>query len=127
MPSRKRPKEQPVTVADDPVKRFAAAVRESEARERDRRRREQRAREDAAAAARRAAEHAAAVEAAERELRAAIEDVRAAKRNKRGTAEADGRWKLAKARVIELQTGAPPAWADTPGTATADEALAPES
>ena len=35
-------------------------------------------------------------------------------------AEADAAWRQAKARVIELETGVAPEWADSTGTDTAD-------
>lgn len=73
--------------------------------------RKQRAEEEARAEERRAAEHAASLAAAQRDLQDAIEGVRVAKRAGKGTVEADTRWRAAKARVIELETGAPPAWA----------------
>lgn len=92
---------------------FAAALKESDAR--DRAARERKAKDDAARE-QRAAEisaHRDALADAHRDLDRAIEAVRTAKRNGRSTVEADAAWKVAKARVIELETGAPPAWAPT--------------
>lgn len=43
-----------------------------------------------------------------------MEAVRHAKQAGRGRAEADQAWKVAKAMVIELETGTPPAWAPKP-------------
>ncbi|SRR6266540_6864059 len=110
MPSRRRPKT-PRIDNDDPVKRFAAAVRESEERDRAACERKQRERNEAEHAAQLAAARAAALEHAHRELELAIEASRQARRRGRGTADADAAWKLAKSRVIELETGTPPAWA----------------
>ena len=51
-----------------------------------------------------------------------MEAVRNAKQVGRGRAEADQAWKVAKALVIELETGTPPAWAPKlPEPATTDE------
>ncbi len=100
---------------------FAAAVKESEARDKVQR---DTAREQRDAAAQRAADeraHADALKDARRELDRSIEAVRAAKRDGRSTVEADVRWKAAKARVIELETGARPTWAP-PDEAAPDEA-----
>lgn len=90
---------------------FAAAVKETEARDSARREKE---RTERAAAEQREAErraHADALATARRDLDKAIAAVRAAKRDGRSTVEADAAWKAAKARVIELETGAAPAWA----------------
>lgn len=90
---------------------FAAAVKETEARDSVRREKE---RTDRAAAEQREAErraHEDALATARRDLDKAIAAVRAAKRDGRSTVEADAVWKAAKARVIELETGALPAWA----------------
>jgi hypothetical protein len=100
--------------SDDAIERFAAALRESEEREaaeRERRRAER--------------EHADTLAAARRELEHAIEQVRGARRRGSGAAEADAVWRAAKARVIELETGAPPEWADHDETDTSDEPEAP--
>jgi hypothetical protein len=74
-------------------------------------------RERARNAATAAAEHAAALDAARRDLDEAIGDARAARRSGTGVATADAAWRRAKARLIELETGAPPDWAprDTNG------------
>ncbi len=95
----------------DPAEQFAAAMRESEerdkaARERNRLQQEAKARHDAEVAA-----HAQALVAARRDLERAIDAVRAAKRDGTSAVAADETWKVAKARVIELETGTPPAWA----------------
>jgi hypothetical protein len=98
---------------------FAAALKESEAR--DKTTRERKAKDDAARAQRQAdiEAHATSLADAHRDLERAIESVRAAKRNGRSTVEADVAWKAAKARVIELETGTPPAWAPAPVSASA--------
>ncbi len=90
---------------------FAAAVKETETRDKMQREKERQQRD---AAAQRVADeqaHAEAVKAAQRELEGAIGAVRAAKRNGHSTVDADVRWKAAKAKVIELETGARPNWA----------------
>ena len=51
---------------------------------------------------------------ARRALDAAIAEVRRAKESGRGRAEADAAWKVAKARVIQLETGDAPTWAPAP-------------
>ena len=68
-------------------------------------------RADAKAAARAATDHAAALLAARRELERAIDGARASRRVGSGIDAADLAWRQAKARVIELETGLPPAWA----------------
>ncbi len=121
MPSRRRSRTNPPPVGAttgapsvervDPAEQFAAALRESErrdkaARERTRLEQEAKARHDAEVAA-----HAEALATARRDLERAIEAVRAAKRDGTSAVAADEAWKVAKARVIELETGAPPPWA----------------
>lgn len=85
---------------------FAAALRESEARERAQRERE-----------RAEQEHAAALESARRDVERSVEAIRAAKRSGTSSATADAAWRAAKARLIELETGTAPTWAP-PRTAT---------
>ncbi|MEX2626867.1 MAG: hypothetical protein WD225_08265 [Ilumatobacteraceae bacterium] len=103
MPPRKRPKSTSSSASPstpDPVARFAAALRDSDAREdaeRERQREQQAAAEQLAEA--------------RRDLQRAIDDARAARRRGSGVPEADATWRAAKARVIELETGAPPEWA----------------
>jgi hypothetical protein len=100
---------------------FAAAVKESEARDKAQRDKERQQRD---AAAQRVADERALADAlkdAQRELDRCIGAVRAAKRDGRSTVEADVRWKAAKARVIELETGARPTWAPPPDEAAPDE------
>lgn len=82
------------------IAQFAAALRESEARERAEQER-RRARKSAAEQ----------LEVARAELDQAIEGVRRARRTRSGVAEADAAWRAAKARVIELETGDTPEWA----------------
>ena len=128
MPSRRRPKAPPAAVVPagasarstdtrDPAELFARALRETEQRDKVAR---QKSASDRAEAARRAAvreAQATALADAERELARAIEAVRSAKAAGRTTVAADAAWKQAKARVIELQTGALPAWAPKPAPA----------
>jgi uncharacterized membrane protein YccC len=110
VPSRRRPKT-PAAEPPDPIQRFAAILRESDERERADRERERLEREAAEDAARAASEHAAALVAARRDLERAIEGARDARRTRKGIDAADRTWREAKARLIELETGAPPPWA----------------
>jgi hypothetical protein len=110
VPRRRRPKS-PKPQTQDPVAQFAAILKasaEREQAERDRLRLEQQEARDAELAA---AEHAAALDEARRELEHAITGVREARRAGSGVAAADETWRHAKARLIELETGAPPEWA----------------
>jgi hypothetical protein len=110
VPSRRRAKT-PKPGPEDPIAQFATLLRTSAERERaeeDRRRRERQEERDAEAAA---AAHAAALDTARRELETAIGDARQARRTGTGVAAADEAWRLAKARLIELETGASPDWA----------------
>jgi len=92
-----------MATSKDPAEMFAAALKETEAQRR-------------AAAARKAEADGRERElkAARAELDAAIEAVRSSKASGRGRAEADAAWKVAKARVIELETGNRPSWAPAP-------------
>ena len=110
VPSRRRSKS-PKPVPRDPVEQFGALLRESAERERaaqDRIRLEQQRARDTAASA---AAHAAVLDAGRRKLADAIRDGREARRAGSGVAAADEAWRQAKARLIELETGAPPEWA----------------
>ncbi|MET0324882.1 MAG: hypothetical protein ABW219_06635 [Ilumatobacteraceae bacterium] len=86
-------------------------IRQSAEREHAARARAQLAQPEARDAARAAEEHAAALDAARRDLERVIGDARDARRRGSGAAAADEAWRRAKARVIELETGAPPPWA----------------
>jgi hypothetical protein len=111
------------------VERFALAVRESEEAER---RKLQAAKDRKTEALRRkteAAEHKARLEAAQAAHRRAVEMVKEAKRTGKGTVEADQAWRLAKAELIEVETGQPPAWAPRPAEAETEpepESAGPE-
>ena len=118
VPARRRPKT-PAAPPLDPIAQFSAGLLAAAEKERVAQEQKQLAEETARAEAQRAEEHAAAVVSAQRELQDAIDGVRAAKRAGRGTVEANARWRAAKARVIELETGAPPSWAT-------DRSAAPE-
>ncbi len=99
---------------DRDLARFAAALEETA-----------RARRKAKADEAAAAEHARQLAEARTELDRAIAEVRAAKAAGRATAEADLRWRTAKANVIELETGIAPAWghsAPSGETASAESA-----
>lgn len=102
-----------MATSKDPAEMFAAALKETEAQRR-------------AAAARKAEADGRERElkAARAELDAAIEAVRSSKASGRGRAEADAAWKVAKARVIELETGNRPSWAPAPAEPQHDEAQA---
>jgi hypothetical protein len=108
MPPRKRKKvAQPEL---DPLTRFAAAITASDAQAAAERERIKQERLEAERVARVAAEHAEALRVARRSLDRAIAAAKAARASGKGVAEADASWKQAKARVIELETGAPPTW-----------------
>jgi hypothetical protein len=70
---------------------------------------------------------AAALERAERDVQRAIARVREATESGRGRADADAEWRSAKAALIELQTGAPPAWARRTERASAQPDDAPST
>jgi hypothetical protein len=109
----------PVAGRPSDVERFAAALKDSEKADRARKAREQQERADAAHRAEQAAEKANALKSAQRELARAVDGVRSAKERGKGRAEADEAWKVAKARVIELETGTAPSWAPKPVAAPA--------
>ena len=96
------------------VERFASALKDSEKADRAVKARQEQERADAALRAEKAAAKAAALTVARRDLERAVEAVRYAKQAGRGRPEADQAWKVAKALVIELETGTPPAWAPKP-------------
>jgi hypothetical protein len=128
VPSRRRAKTSSgATAADDPIKRFASTLRASEERERAEQERAQREREEAENAARAAAEHAEALATARRDLERAIERARDARRAHSGVSAADAAWRQAKARVIELETGAPPDWVRDEGAQPDGEPAANQS
>ena len=132
MPSRRRPKSPtnsassvrpsattaapavPTTGASTDIERFAAALKDSERADRAAKARQQQERMDAGLRAEHAAAKVTALATAHRELERAVQSVRAANQVGRGRAEADQAWKVAKALVIELETGTPPAWAPKP-------------
>ena len=132
MPSRHRPKNptpppspspaavpsgrsgRPVTDVERDLERFAAALKESEQLDRAGRQKAQQAKDDTARRAADAAAHADDLRQARRALERAVENVRTAEQQGRGRPEADEAWKVAKARVIELETGELPSWAPKP-------------
>jgi hypothetical protein len=133
MPSRKRHKRSEPVVAertipntndiDRDLARFADALKSAAAADRQRALDEQHA-----------TERARQLDEARVDLDAAIDAVRRARSGSGNRTEADDRWKRAKARVIELETGTPPAWqqADTdadpnPTADAADDEPAAES
>lgn len=131
MPSRRHTKSAPTpkpsgapapTAGRDPAEMFAAALRESDARDTANRERARQQKEAAEAKAAAAAAAATALKDAQRDLDRSIRAVRDAKAAGRSTVEADAAWKAAKARVIELETGERPAWAPAPVTAPAEDA-----
>jgi hypothetical protein len=112
VPSRRRPKT-PKPEPQDPVEQFATLLRESAERERaaqDRIRLERQQARDTADSAR-------------RKLEDAIRVAREARRAGSGITAADDAWRQAKARLIELETGAPPDWArhDASGVSEAND------
>jgi hypothetical protein len=110
VPSRRRPKP-PKPEPQDPVEQFATLLREAAERERAAQERHRLELERARDAAASTAAHAVALDAARQTLEEAITDVRKARRAGSGVAAADEAWRQAKARLIELETGAPPHWA----------------
>ncbi len=108
-----------MTGPTDPVAQFGQILQESARREAEAVERAEQQRADAKAAQRAAEEHVMALRSAQRDLDRAIDAVRRARSERRGEAEADAAWRDAKARVIELETGARPEWA--PATDRAEE------
>ncbi len=109
------------------VERFAAALKESERADAAARERARQAKAEATRAADAKAAHATSLATARRDLERAVEAVRSAKQSGRGRAEADAAWKVAKARVIEMETGTAPTWAPKPPAgASAEDADGPE-
>ncbi len=105
MPARKRHKK--AEEHRDPIVRFAEALKRTEIREQKERERQAEQKEEA----KREAIHAEHLRLARVELEESIAKVKAARRDRSGIAEADQVWQIAKAKVIELETGAPPKWA----------------
>lgn len=105
MPARKRHRK--AEEHRDPIIRFAEALKRTELREQKERERQAEEKE----ATRRAAIHAEHLRLAKVELDESIAKVKAARGSRSGITEADQLWQAAKARVIELETGAPPKWA----------------
>lgn len=101
------------------MSRFGVMLRESAERERAEQERKQQRKRDAAAGAKAAQAHADALRNARRDLDRAIENVKSARERRSGVADADVAWRDAKARLIELETGAAPEWA--PPAATGDD------
>lgn len=96
------------------LERFAAALKDSEKADKAAKEKEHKARDERDQAVATANAKAAETTDAKRELERAVEAVRRAKASGRGRAEADAAWKVAKARVIELETGTAPSWAPKP-------------
>jgi hypothetical protein len=117
MPARKRHRK--AEEHRDPIVRFAEALKRTELREQKERDRQAEEKE----AAKRAAIHAEHVRLARIELEEAIAKVKQARVDRRGIDDADRIWQIAKAKVIELETGAPPPWAakKQDSTDTADD------
>jgi hypothetical protein len=125
MPPRKRKKVP--EVERDPLVRFAEAITASDARAAAERKRVKEEKLEAERLARLAAEHAEALRVARRALDRAIATAKSARASGRGVAEADLTWKQAKARVIELETGAPPAWDRAAATPDTEPVVSAES
>lgn len=96
------------------LERFAAALKDSEKADKAAKEKERKARDERDQAVAAATAKANETTDAKRELERAVEGVRRAKASGRGRAEADAAWKVAKARVIELETGTAPSWAPKP-------------
>jgi hypothetical protein len=121
VPSRRRTK--PATVPSappDPIEQFAALIRQSSERDRVEQERRQAARDQARAEATAATARAAALEGARRDVERAIGDAREARRRGVSVVAADDAWRRAKARLIELETGAAPSWAPIDVAAATD-------
>lgn len=114
MPARKRRKK--AEEHRDPIVRFAEALKRSEAREA----KEQQRKADERAAAKREAERLEQLRLAKIDLEQAIAAVKRAREARHGIEAADLQWREVKARVIELETGAPPAWAESDPEPEAD-------
>lgn len=110
MPSRRRPKNPAAAPLSD-VQRFAQAVRDHEEADRRARlaERDRRAEQERKELEQR--EHEARLVAARAAHQLAVERVKEARRTGKATVAADEAWKKAKADLIELETGRPPAWA----------------
>ena len=129
MPSRHRSKSpkpsspaRPAAQVETDVERFAAALKESASADRAAREREREERAEVARKADEAAAHEKALLAAGRELKRAVEAVRQAKQMGKGRAAADDAWKVAKAHLIELETGVAPSWAPKAAPEPEDDA-----
>jgi len=106
------------------VVRFGRALKEAKAQERAEQIRIQAEREEQKRLAKLAAEHAARLAKARKRLDQAIADVKTARSTGRRKAEADEAYRVAKAAVVELETGERPDWApsrDRPTSAQADD------
>lgn len=114
MPSRRRPKAPAATPLTD-AQRFAQAVRDHEAADRQA---EQAKRDRLAEKERKKREElefAERLKAARAAHQRAVDQVKEARRTGKGGTAADEAWKKAKAELIELETGRPPAWARAAG------------
>ena len=120
-PAKPTPTPVAASTGRDPAAMFAAALKESEALDSAKREKERERQEAEAARKAEARAQADALATAKRDLERAIQAVRDAKRNGRSTVEADAAWKVAKARVIELETGAAPTWAPPTPVQEADD------
>ena len=119
MPARKRHRKQPEH--PDPLVRFGRALKEADAREAAERKRAKAARAEAKRQAQIAADHAAAVKRANRRLERAIAELKRARSEHRGAAEAELAYRAAKADVMELETGERPKWAPDHDARDSDE------
>lgn len=97
-------------------------MKESASAERAGRERERAAQAERVRQADEAAAHEKALIAARRDLERAVEAVRQAKQVGKGRVAADDAWKVAKARLIELETGVAPSWAPKPAAPTETDA-----
>ena len=109
MPPRKRNRRQPEH--PEPLVRFGRALDRAKAAERAEQQRIQAEREAAKLAERLAAEHAAKLATATEALDRAIARVKSCRASGVGATEADEEYRVAKAFVIELESGERPSWA----------------
>ncbi|MEO6653411.1 MAG: hypothetical protein ABIP17_12225 [Ilumatobacteraceae bacterium] len=108
MPARKRHKQ--VIEHPDPVVRFGQALEREQRRLSAEQERIRAEREEAARLAAIAADHAERLARARARLDRAIGDVK----RHRGRADVESEYRVAKAAVVELETGDRPAWAPGP-------------
>jgi hypothetical protein len=121
MPSRRRPKAPAAAPLTD-AQRFAQAVRDHEEADRRAKQAEHDRRLERERKEQEELEFAARLEAARAKHQQAVDQIKEARRTGKGGVAADEAWKKAKAELIELETGRPPAWAKPERDVAADGA-----